>query len=677
MLSMSELEGWLQMKFDVLGRIGNMGLPNGDTALLYSVYEAVSNAIQAIEERFGKADFAKRGLINILVGLNANKTFNYIAISDNGIGLNPTHLTSFETCDTRQKYTLGGKGVGRLIWAKVFRKIEVESTYEVGLNGYEKVSFEFEPSQEDSLVSLLKGPSTEETVGTRIMLSSINVDHNAAISRSILSRHLCHHFFPFFIAGSMPKLNVQFGRLDIDINAYLVSKVDNRLQEEIEVELPAIGLIKLSHVYVEKNISQELSNSILLTAQGRVVKSIEIEKKFALRSLDNGKAYVCVVSADFLDRKVDQERTGFKALAAEMDAITEAAIASAELFLENHIAAIRQVQKRLVVSILEEHPQLSISVKDVDSYVRSLSPSMSEEDIGKTLFTLLYRHERRVRSQIKAIEVSSNGEVSDDDEADRRQKIDVLVQTVSEDAKRRLAEYTIKRHQIIQLARSLLRYKDSDKERYHWERALHNLICPMGRMLEAKDYDEHNLWLVDDLLSYYSFFASDKSMSAFGIDGEKKEPDLIFFNPYGFRREGTNDPVVIIEFKRPGDESMSSDPVDQVLGYVERLRSKSVRDIEGAVVSDINENTPFECIIVCDLTEGARKKLLRGLAQHPTPDGMGYYGFSSIHKASIRVLSYSKVFRDAEVRNQSFFSKLGLLPEEVRSALKSASLAAE
>jgi hypothetical protein len=30
------------MKFDVVGRINNMRLPDGKTAILYSVYEAVS-----------------------------------------------------------------------------------------------------------------------------------------------------------------------------------------------------------------------------------------------------------------------------------------------------------------------------------------------------------------------------------------------------------------------------------------------------------------------------------------------------------------------------------------------------------------------------------------------------------------------------------------------------------
>lgn len=47
------------MKFDVVGRINNMRLPEGKTAILYSVYEAVSNAIHAINDRFGEGNAAE------------------------------------------------------------------------------------------------------------------------------------------------------------------------------------------------------------------------------------------------------------------------------------------------------------------------------------------------------------------------------------------------------------------------------------------------------------------------------------------------------------------------------------------------------------------------------------------------------------------------------------------
>ncbi|KAA1182279.1 ATP-binding protein [Rhizobium tropici] len=651
------------MRFDIDGRIDNLRVPSNRTGLSYSIYEAVSNAVHAIEERFGVAEFAKRGVITVSIDFDKEKNLRHIAVSDNGVGLNQKHLASFETCDTREKRAIGGRGVGRLIWAKVFQDIQVRSTYEVGLDKCEEVRFRFDPRLNESLVGIEHHPGKVEDVGTSIVLGAIRPDQNAAIGKGSLTRQLCHHFFPMFIAGGMPRLVAQIGSSQRDIGAYLAERVAKQADQKVALEFNAIGELEITHVYAEKNISQGFSNAILLAAQGRVVDTIEIDQKFALSGLENGKAYVCVVRGKFLDDNVDQERTSFKASQAELDAIHGAALEAAEAFLEPHIKTLRKGQKRFVVDLLQEHPQLAVSVDDIDGYVEKLTPGMSDEDIGKSLFTVLYRHEKKVKADIISI-------AADDTAGETRQdQIDKLVQKVSDDAKRRLAEYTIKRHQIIQLARSLLRYSDEEKKSYHWEKTLHEIICPMGKMLSTKDYDDHNLWLVDDLLSYYSFFASDKAMSAFGVDGERKEPDLIFLNPYGFRRDGTNDPVVVVEFKRPGDEQPSSDPVDQVLEYVEKLRSKTVRDQQGEVVSEIGEDTPFECIILCDLTEGARKRFKRSLAQNPTPDGLGYYGFSPTHRASLRVLSYKKVFRDAELRNQSFFQKLGLLPEEVRKAL--------
>lgn len=237
-----------------------------------------------------------------------------------------------------------------------------------------------------------------------------------------------------------------------------------------------------------------------------------------------------------------------------------------------------------------------------------------------------------------------------------------MLDRVSDQAKHRLAELVVKRRQVLMLARSFLRYKSNGEISYHYEKAIHDLICPMGEMLTAEDYTRHNLWIVDDLLAYYQFFASDKQVRVIAKDSDsQKEPDIVFFNPLGFRREGTNDPVVLVKFKRPGDEKPSKDPVDQVLEYIEKLTSKTVRDIHGEIVSEIRKDTPFECYVVCDLTEGTRKILARSLAAHETPDGEGYFGFAPNHRAAIHVISYKKMLRDAELRNEVFFKKLGLI----------------
>jgi hypothetical protein len=183
----------------------------------------------------------------------------------------------------------------------------------------------------------------------------------------------------------------------------------------------------------------------------------------------------------------------------------------------------------------------------------------------------------------------------------------------------------------------------------------------MGEIYRSGDVSLHNLWMIDDTLAAYDLFASDKPIKSLAKEAtSRKEPDLIFFNPLGFRREGTDDPVVVIEFKRPGDEKPSQDPVTQVLGYIDELRGASVRDMDGGVVSDIGKDTPFECYIVCELTGAARKSFERSIAQNPTPDGEGYYGWSVPHKARIRVISFKKMLRDAELRNQAFFDQLKL-----------------
>jgi len=50
----------------------------------------------------------------------------------------------------------------------------------------------------------------------------------------------------------------------------------------------------------------------------------------------------------------------------------------------------------------------------------------------------------------------------------------------------------------------------------------------------------------------------------------------------------------------------------------------------------------------------------KSIAQYKMPDGEGYYGYSPRHSAYIRVISFKKMLRDAEQRNQAFFDQLKL-----------------
>src|SRR5207253_9072406 len=107
------------------------------------------------------------------------------------------------------------------------------------------------------------------------------------------------------------------------------------------------------------------------------------------------------------------------------------------------------------------------------------------------------------------------------------------------------------------------------------------------------------------------------------------------------------------------DYPADDDPLDQVLGYVERFKSSSsIKDSQGRVLNPNIKNAAFHCYIVADLTDGLRKRL-RGHGE-PTPDGDGRFGYSSNPHAYFEVIPYAKLIRDAKARNAIFFQSLGL-----------------
>jgi hypothetical protein len=651
------------MNFDLQGRVNNLKIPDRREAILYCCFEAISNAVHAIEDRFGD-QATTLGNISIDVDLSADHELQSVVISDNGIGLDSTNFQSFETCDSQKKILKGGKGVGRLLWLKVFDRTSIASSFATE-SGQEFLKFDFEIDKIDPIKNPIRSDGAGRELGTSITFKHLRAEFNVEIRPSAFVRDVVLHFFSYFVSNSMPRVSLTIrGRTkksnkatirEIDLQSHIKINVISLVNDERSIQIGETQHpFQITHIFANKKISNQLKNTILMSANRRVVEKNEIQNKFALNKLKDGNAYVMVASSALFDARVDQERTALKLSETERSTILDNLVNFAEEDLSDHVSKIRVEQRKSIESILTEHPQLSLIVKDVESYTKTLSPGMDEEAIGKTLFTLLYRDEKKISKTVKAL-----SEATDlTEEAERQAK--ELAATIGNHLKHSLAEYVSKRRQILTIARKFLQKKDGE-EKYHPEKAIHNLILPMGKIFESADYDAHNLWIIDDLLSYYSYFASDKSIAVIAPgSSDSKEPDAIFVNPHGFHRPETADPVVVIEFKRPGDEITSSDPVNQVLGYVERLVEKTVKGPKGETISEIKKGRTFQCFIVCDLSENMRKLFKRSLAAHEMPDGEGFFGYSPNHLATITVISYRKMLRDAEKRNRAFFDKLGI-----------------
>lgn len=172
------------------------------------------------------------------------------------------------------------------------------------------------------------------------------------------------------------------------------------------------------------------------------------------------------------------------------------------------------------------------------------------------------------------------------------------------------------------------------------------------------EFEEMNLWIVDERLAYHRYLASDKTLSSmpFLDSRSTKEPDIAVFDQ-AFAYSDSDEPfssVTIVEFKKPDNDKKN--PVDQVLEYIDLIRSGKKKK-ENQQSFGVTEGTIFRCFVICDLTDKMRTHCLNsGLL--PTADNIGYSGYNQGRHAHIEVISYHKLMADAKKRNEIFFEKL-------------------
>lgn len=243
-----------------------------------------------------------------------------------------------------------------------------------------------------------------------------------------------------------------------------------------------------------------------------------------------------------------------------------------------------------------------------------------------------------------------------------KQERESIFRQLQEFAQAELAEYVFHRKLILDFLANLLGRQSQGNVAY--EKALHDLFFPTRKTSDDIDYDEHNLWLVDERLAYHTYLASDipfrEQAGPIEVDTGDR-PDLVIFNnAVAFAENLDQTSVVIVEFKRPERADFDGDdnPMAQMLNYVRLMRAGRARGDDGRTI-EVPENTPFYCYAIATLTHR-----LRELAAHEdykrTPDGRGFFRFHGGYNAYIELLSYDKVLRDAKKRNRAFIERLGL-----------------
>lgn len=656
------------LESDLVGQVARLPLNPSEANALLSLHEAVMNSLHAIQDRFGDKDLAKAGRIDIrlLRTADGSKPGPVIGfeVSDNGVGLNEDNYRSFLTPFSMLKVKRGGKGVGRLGWLKVFKNISVDSSYDTP-NGIVSRDFNFVLRKRDQIVMRNEGLNGRLDSGTTVTMSDFVEPYGSRcpVKTSTIALRIIAHFLPIFAGDKAPSIYIVDDHEGIiDLKKEFVSKVKKSTESTLEIDIDGMReAFTVRHMQCDKSIRPRGGQNhwICFCADDRGVKEYPIDEQIGLSLLNGEDIYVGAVTGDFLDKRVNPQRTDFTFEIEDGRLIRRRVADSVREFLSEYIDAALAHKKSVAQAVITKNPQYLYLLANIDDFVKSLAPnSVTEEAIFLEMSQNRYRRQRRfsgVREEIvDATQLT----------AALASKVEEYKTYIADDQKGALAEYVARRKSVLDLFEKMLGFAVPEDGKHHLEEVVHSLICPMRVDSHQLQIEDHNLWILDDRLAFFSFFASDRPLSQISGSDSGREPDIaIFYDSCIAWRESDRacDTVILVEFKRPGLDSYSdkNDPYMQLMDYVTLFKKgKTIRDRAGKVINGIGNNTSFHCYIIADLTEGLERRL-RGRFQ-PTPDGRGLFGYTSNPDAYVEVIPYSKLLHDAQSRNAIFFQKLGL-----------------
>jgi len=650
------------------------------TNIYTPLVELVVNAIQAIDVKG-----IQNGLVEIEVlrsrqadMIDQLEDVDGFVVKDNGIGFTKTNRDAFDTLYTEQKIADGGKGFGRFTCLKYFDRVKVSSTFAEGDTFCDR-SFRM-GSDKDIIIDEREGPSQAQATGAIVEISGIKSIRFPDKKLETISRVVVERLLPYFVDKERrcPRVVIREAQNPSDtvsLNDYLGR--ENSQIVEMKVDQGAFSLSanedeKTFQVRIFKLFAPRTAKSkVSLVAHRREVTDNPLQTyipEFAEeffepgpdQDLAKGRNFVikAYVFGDYLNDNVSLERGEFR-FQIETDLldgisqndIEQKAAEIAQSALGTEIAD-RKTRKQVRIDeyVTNDAPWHRILAKEVDFSALPMRPS--NQDIELHLQKKKYEKEIETRTQVTALLNSDNPD-------ELGEKISQLIESISDNSKNDLIHYVSMRKCVLDLFSKSLEIGADGKHKSEGE--VHDIIMPRKKDSEELNYDAHNLWILDERLNFTSYISSDKPLQSSG-----DRTDITVYNrrvAYRGDNEASN-PITIFEFKKPqrddfADPSSKEDPIQQIIRYVNQIRESKFKTPTNRDIL-VNDTTPFYGYVVCDLTKKVKDWLQKEKNFTPMPDGLGWFNWFGNISLYMEVISWTKLLRDAEMRNKIFFNKLGI-----------------
>lgn len=641
------------------------------------LFEAISNAIDAIEEH-------KDGFLNHAIRIRLVATHDLahqggddvfvldgFDISDDGVGFDDGNLASFQEAHTLSKVKVGGKGVGRFTFLKVFSNVHIRSVFQ---RQGETLLREFDFSIADELKGADKVTQVKETRGTALSMRGMEGKFKGGWPHdpAIIAERILAHFLIRFAARSCPPITLESpGHAPIDLHKLFETTVLTHIEERL---FDVLGHTFALQAYRHRDGRSR--HDLHLCANGREVttnKLRDLLPELPEKLLDADQepyTLIVLVTGEYLDDHANQERTRISFQSDDEPDIDETLVSRQSLnrgitdtlrpLLADDLQTTNEEKRSQIEKFVEQAPEYRALThpRYKELIEQRIQPGLTTEKLDEALLHVKRDVEDSVRKEVRHVAALFETETFEQ----YQERFQIVAEQANEIGKAQLAAYVAHRRTILDLvSQSLKRVRTDDK--YPFERVLHKMIFPMGATSKDIFFEQQNLWVIDERLCYHTLLTSDKKLNSVpGLKGTSgKEPDIFAFfydTPIGVA-ESDNLPsggVIIIEFKRPGRDDYDKDPADQIIQRFREISDGNVNDIEGRQINPANLR--YTGYLIADLKPSLHKQVYG--RYHRTADNEGYFFNLAGGNGCIEIISYDKLVKDAGRRNRILFDKLGL-----------------
>ena len=566
-------------------------------------FEAITNSIQAKATKI-EIKIYSRNLYE-----DREKIPPYvdkIEIIDNGDGFNEENLKSFKEYGSKHKISLGCKGVGRFVYLKLFKHIDIKSKnieFSFNVNGVEK---ERKASNSETKILFLK-PKDDISIDFK--------DLEQSIREHFLAYFLIHH-----------KNTMQPIEINIYNNDELKCNILSNQTPTFKEKQFNIGKYSFTLTYAYGN--KELDNEGYYVADRRVVSKnsdLENEKKYNLFKDNELKIYF-ILEGEYFNENVSNERNELLIYPKQKSALqfqdlcwedihNELDIQLKEIYKENGFDIDKTIKKNRKEAI-KNFP-----------YLGAYFDNSNELNIEQM--------QKNAKKEFENDKIFLRNENNKNDK-DYEVKLSKVTQA-------ELAEYVFDRNKLIQQLRESVKKGDIEAK-------IHNLFMSKKTLDDKQNYKTNNVWLFDDrFMSYDKIFSDIQIKDIFPKlhQNIEKRPDVLSIISNSYKKEKITD-ILLIEFKRPDNKITPAGAEEQLLEYGRYINSQVSEKIRIWAYAFLKFNDD----VINRLQDKSYNRIFTS-DKYPL-----YYKYHESNNMIINFLDYNSLICDAENRNKLFLDIL-------------------